>query len=40
MARFGNPQDIGRAAVYLSSDAAAFVTGAILPVDGGASIGF
>ena len=40
MARFGSPQDIGRAAVYLSSDAAAFVTGAILPVDGGASIGF
>lgn len=40
LARFGNASDIGRAAVYLSSDAAEFVTGAVLPVDGGASIGF
>ena len=40
MGRFGDPRDIGRAAVFLSSDAAAFITGAILPVDGGASIGF
>jgi NAD(P)-dependent dehydrogenase (short-subunit alcohol dehydrogenase family) len=40
MARFGTPEDIGRAAVFLSSDAAAFINGVILPVDGGASIGF
>lgn len=40
MARFGKPEDIGRAAVFLSSDAAAFVNGVILPVDGGASTGF
>jgi NAD(P)-dependent dehydrogenase (short-subunit alcohol dehydrogenase family) len=40
MARFGNPEDVGRAAVFLSSDAAAFINGVILPVDGGASIGF
>jgi NAD(P)-dependent dehydrogenase (short-subunit alcohol dehydrogenase family) len=40
MARFGNPEDIGHAAVFLSSDAAAFINGVILPVDGGASIGF
>jgi gluconate 5-dehydrogenase len=38
--RFGRPEDIGLAAVYLCSPAARFVTGAVLPVDGGASIGF
>lgn len=37
---FGKPDDIGWAAVYLSSPAAKFVTGTILPVDGGVSIGF
>ena len=36
----GDELDIGYAAVYLSSPAAKFVTGACLPVDGGASIGF
>jgi NAD(P)-dependent dehydrogenase (short-subunit alcohol dehydrogenase family) len=40
MARFGEPSDIGHAAVYLCSPAAKFVTGVVLPVDGGASIGF
>lgn len=38
--RMGQPTDIGQAAVYLCSDAAAFVNGIVLPVDGGASIGF
>lgn len=33
--RFATPDDIGLAAVYLCSDAAAFITGAILPVNGG-----
>ena len=37
---FGQPADIGYAAVYLASDAARFVTGINLPVDGGNSIGF
>jgi NAD(P)-dependent dehydrogenase (short-subunit alcohol dehydrogenase family) len=37
---FGEPEDIGYAAVYLSSKAGRFVTGAVLPVDGGVSIGF
>lgn len=35
MARWGQPDDLGGAVVFLVSDAAAFVTGAILPVDGG-----
>ncbi len=40
LGRFGQPEDIGLAAVYLCSPAAKFVTGAVLPVDGGVSIGF
>jgi len=40
MGRFGEPDDIGGAAVFLCSPAAKFITGVILPVDGGASIGF
>jgi len=40
MARLGDPSDVGWAAVYLASPAARFVTGVILPVDGGVSIGF
>lgn len=39
LGRFGETRDIGLAAVYLSSPAAAFVTGSCLPVDGGALIG-
>jgi len=38
--RLGDPTDIGNAAVYLCSPAASFVTGVMLPVDGGVSIGF
>jgi gluconate 5-dehydrogenase len=40
MARFGDPEDIAMAAIYLCSPAARFVNGVLLPVDGGASIGF
>ena len=38
LARWGTPQDVAPAAVFLCSSAAAFITGAILPVDGGYSI--
>lgn len=35
LGRFGEPEDIAKAAVFLASDAADFITGHILPVDGG-----
>jgi NAD(P)-dependent dehydrogenase (short-subunit alcohol dehydrogenase family) len=40
MGQLGTPADIGDAAVFLASDAARYITGVILPVDGGNSIGF
>ena len=33
--RFGQPEEIGEAAVWLLSDAASFVNGATVPIDGG-----
>jgi gluconate 5-dehydrogenase len=38
--RMGDIEDVGWAAVYLSSSAAKFITGTSLVVDGGVSIGF
>jgi NAD(P)-dependent dehydrogenase (short-subunit alcohol dehydrogenase family) len=35
LGRIGEPDDVAKAAVFLASDAAAFVTGVMLPVDGG-----
>jgi NAD(P)-dependent dehydrogenase (short-subunit alcohol dehydrogenase family) len=40
MGIMGQPEDIGNAAMYLASDAAKYVTGVVLPIDGGNSIGF
>ncbi len=40
MARLGEPSDVGWASVFLASPAAKFITGSILPVDGGVSMGF
>ncbi|MFI6451874.1 SDR family oxidoreductase [Streptosporangium amethystogenes] len=39
MRRIGDPADIAEAAAYLCSEAAGYVTGVVLDVDGGISIG-
>jgi NAD(P)-dependent dehydrogenase (short-subunit alcohol dehydrogenase family) len=36
--RWGKPDDIGGAVVFLCSEGAGFITGAVLPVDGGYSV--
>jgi len=40
MKRWGLARDIAAAALFLASDEAAYITGVVLPVDGGYSIGF
>jgi NAD(P)-dependent dehydrogenase (short-subunit alcohol dehydrogenase family) len=40
MGHLGLPEDVADAANYLTSNAAKYITGVILPVDGGNSIGF
>ena len=40
MGELGQPSDIGDAALYLANGEAKYVTGIVLPVDGGNSIGF
>jgi glucose 1-dehydrogenase len=37
--RLGQPRDIGRAAVYLASDDADYITGSALTIDGGYQVG-
>jgi 3-oxoacyl-[acyl-carrier protein] reductase len=37
--RIGEPQDVANAYLFLASDAAAFINGAVLPVDGGLVLG-
>ena len=39
LVRDGAPEDVAHAALFLASDEAKFITGAILPVDGGMSAG-
>ena len=39
LGRVGEPDDIAKAALFLCSDDASWITGAILPVDGGISAG-
>lgn len=38
--RFGQPADIGRLACFLASDAAQYIHGAIIDIDGGATRGY
>lgn len=38
MARWGEPEDVAGPVIFLCSKAAAFVTGVVLPVDGGYSV--
>lgn len=40
MGKFGLPADIADAAYFLASEEATYITGSILPVDGGNAIGF
>lgn len=40
MGYMGEPTDIGEAALFLAGEASKYITGVVLPVDGGNSIGF
>jgi gluconate 5-dehydrogenase len=40
MGRFGEPSDVANAALFLASTQSKYLTGVVLPVDGGNAIGF
>ena len=40
MGKLGMPEDVANAAFFLASDESSFLTGTVIPVDGGNSIGF
>lgn len=40
MKRLGNPEDVANAALFFGSGQSGFITGVVLPVDGGNSVGF
>ena len=37
MRRMGTPEEVAQVALFLASDRASYVTGAIVPMDGGAN---